>query len=54
MRIRICKKESKESKLWFKHILTYDVENLEIKRKELMNEAFHLEQIFGAILRKLP
>lgn len=54
MRIRICRKESKESKLWLKHILTYDVGNLEIKRKELMNEAFQLEQIFGAILRKLP
>jgi four helix bundle protein len=29
MRIRICRKESKESRYWLKHILTYENEMLE-------------------------
>jgi len=52
-RIKICRKESKESQLWLKHILTYDVEELEKERLKLIQEAFELEQIFGAILKKL-
>jgi len=53
MRIKICRKESKESQLWLKHILTYDNNVLEIERKNLLQEALELEKIFGAILRKL-
>ncbi len=52
-RIKVCRKESKESKMWLKHILTYENEELEKKRAELMREAFELEQIFGAILKSL-
>lgn len=29
MRIRICRKESKESRYWLKHMLTYESEKLE-------------------------
>ncbi|MDP9229994.1 MAG: four helix bundle protein [Bacteroidota bacterium] len=52
-RIKICRKESKESKLWLKHVLTYGDNDLEKERLELIQEAFELEQIFGAILKKL-
>lgn len=53
MRIKICRKESKECQLWLKHILIYEVEALETERKILLQEATELEKIFGAILRKL-
>jgi four helix bundle protein len=52
-RIKVCRKESKESKLWLKHILVYENTILEETRKKLIQEAFELENIFGAILRKL-
>jgi len=52
-RIKVCRKESKESKLWLKHVLTYDSALLENERKDLIQEAFELENIFGAILKKL-
>ena len=52
-RIKVCRKESKESKLWLKHVLTYDSALLENERKDLIQEAFELEHIFGAILKKL-
>jgi four helix bundle protein len=52
-RIKVCRKESKESKLWLKHILVYENTNLEETRNNLLQEAFELEHIFGAILRKL-
>jgi four helix bundle protein len=53
MRIKICRKESKESMLWLKHVLVYEVETLETERKILLQETTELEKIFGAILRKL-
>jgi four helix bundle protein len=52
-RIKICRKESKESKLWLNHVLTYADNIFEKERLELIQEAFELEQIFGAILKKL-
>ncbi len=52
-RIRISKKEAKESKLWLKHLLTYGVEEPETERLRLLNEADELMKIFAAILRKL-
>lgn len=52
-RIRISKKESKESKLWLKHILTHEVKDLEDERLLLLQEADELMKIFAAILRKL-
>ncbi|HMU46217.1 MAG TPA: four helix bundle protein [Chitinophagaceae bacterium] len=53
MRIRICRKESKESVYWLKHVLTYEDSELETKRLELKQEANELTLIFAAILRKL-
>jgi len=52
-RIKVCRKESKESGLWLRHILTYDSEELEKERLELCQEAFELQNIFGSILKKL-
>ncbi len=52
-KIKISKKEAKESKLWLKHILTYDVRELEDERSSLLQEADELMKIFAAILRKL-
>ena len=53
MRIKICRKESKESQLWLKHVMIYEIEILNTERKILLQEASELEKIFGAILRKL-
>ncbi len=52
-RIRISKKESKESILWLKHLLTYGATELENERLLLLKEADELMKIFAAILRKL-
>ncbi len=52
-RIKISKKEAKESVLWLKHILTYEVKELEDERLLLLREADELMKIFAAILRKL-
>jgi four helix bundle protein len=52
MRIRICRKEAKETRYWLRLI---DVgENLGItkRRDDLVREAIELTNIFGAILRK--
>jgi len=51
MRIKICRKEAKESRFWLRLVQTQDPVN-ERKRKELENEATELMNIFGAILRK--
>jgi four helix bundle protein len=52
MRIRICKKELKESKLWLKHLLIGNPQE-EQRRKELIKETIELQNIFGAIIKKL-
>lgn len=52
-KIRICKKESKETKLWMKHLLIYDRTELERDRQALIRESEELMKIFAAILRKL-
>ncbi len=52
MRIKICRKEAKESRFWLRLVDTYDDLELETVRKQLEQEAFELTNIFGAILRK--
>lgn len=50
-RIKICRKESKESRLWLKLV---DVkEQMEADRASLIREATELMKIFGAILEKM-
>ena len=53
MHIKICRKESKESRLWLKHVLTYNETELEKERKDLIQETIELENILGSICRKL-
>lgn len=50
MRIKICRKEAKESEYWLNLIL-YQPE-LEQKRLELLDEAIQLKKIFGSIIEK--
>ncbi len=52
LRIKICRKESKESRYWLRLIDTDVISKLENERKDLENEATELMNIFGSILRK--
>ena len=52
MRIKICRKEAKESAYWLKLVDTEDDTELERERHELAQEATELTNIFGSILRK--
>ena len=52
MRIKICRKEAKESRYWLRLVETSDKQGLEKDRKELITEASELMNIFGAILQK--
>ncbi len=52
MRIKICRKESKESRYWLNLINVDDIENLEKERQILTKEATELMMIFGSIMRK--
>ncbi|WP_419702147.1 four helix bundle protein [Mucilaginibacter sp. NFX135] len=50
-RVKICRKEAKESILWLKLIDVNEPQAL--KRDSLIQEATELMKIFGAILEKL-
>jgi four helix bundle protein len=52
-RIKVCKKESKESRLWLNllHIVDDEVKTV---RCELLNEAAELVKIFNAIIMRFP
>lgn len=52
MRIKICRKEAKESRLWLRLIELLDDTRLELIRKDLINETVELTKIFGSILEK--
>ncbi len=49
MRIKICRKETKESIYWLK-LLASDNKELEIIRLRLIDEATQLMKIFGSII----
>ena len=51
-RIRICRKEAKESEYWFQLIRTPVGTDLEKERLKLLQEAKELRLIFAAILLK--
>ena len=51
MRIKICRKEAKESIYWLR-LLAIDEKSLELKRQWLINEYPELMKIFGAIVEK--
>ncbi len=52
MRIKICRKEAKESRYWLKLVDTNDQTELEEDRSSLIKESTELMNIFGAILKK--
>ena len=52
LRIKICRKEAKESRYWLRLVDINNDEELEDERKELEQEATELTSIFGSILRK--
>jgi four helix bundle protein len=52
MRIRISRKESKETRYWLRLLDTNDESELDAERDRLIQESTELMQIFGAILRK--
>jgi len=52
MRIKICRKEAKESRYWLLLVDTYNNQELEKKRADLIKEATELMMIFSSIMRK--
>jgi len=52
MRIKICRKEAKESRYWLRLIDIDGKPDLENERKGLEQEATELTSIFGSILQK--
>jgi four helix bundle protein len=52
VRIKICRKEAKESCYWLRLIDTDDDATVKKDRDDLIREATELTSIFGAILRK--
>ena len=52
MRIKICRKEAKESRYWLRLIEMKEELELEEDRRSLVEEATELMNIFGAILQK--
>lgn len=52
MRIKICRKEAKESCYWLKLVDCTNTKESNEKQKNLIQEATELMKIFGAILEK--
>lgn len=52
MRIKICRKEAKESRYWLNLIDTLGKNEIEKDRVALTQEATEIMKIFGAILQK--
>jgi len=52
LRMKICRKEAKESKYWLRLVNTKNLPELEKEREELINEATELTKIFGSIIEK--
>jgi four helix bundle protein len=52
MRIKICRKEVKESRYWLQLIETNGGNEQEIERQDLIRESTELMNIFGSILQK--
>jgi len=52
MRIKICRKEAKESAYWLRLIVETSDEKCRKSGNELLNEAIELKKIFSSILLK--
>jgi four helix bundle protein len=51
-RIKICRKEAKESRYWLRLLDTQNNSDLNIEREYLIKESTELMNIFGAILQR--
>lgn len=51
-RIKICRKEAKESRLWLRLLLTAEDDKLTTMKNKLIQEATELIKIFSAIFEK--
>lgn len=51
-RIKICRKESKESRFWLNLLDTNSIYDLDQERAALIQEVTELMNIFGSIVRK--
>lgn len=52
LRIKICRKESKESQYWLRLIDIANLQELVEEKAKLIQEATELTKIFGSILQK--
>jgi len=52
MRVRISKKEAKESRYWLRLVDTHFDKSLESDRSSLIQETEELMRIFGSIIEK--
>jgi four helix bundle protein len=52
MHVKVCRKESKEARLFLRLVFTDGKSQLEKVRADLVQEATELTSIFGAIVRK--
>jgi len=52
MRVKISRKEAKESRMWLKLCDTNNNKELEQERESLIKESTELMNIFGSIIRK--
>ncbi len=53
MRIKICRKEAKESEYWFRLCDIKNDSRLSAERDALIQEAIELRKIFGSIVEKI-
>lgn len=53
MKIKVSRREAKESALWLRLILVYDDARLEMERGELIDEAIQIRKILSSIIIKL-
>lgn len=51
MRIKICRKEAKESAYWLRLILETNDDKLEKENRNLYNEAIELKKIFSSMIK---
>lgn len=52
LRVKICRKEAKESRYWLRLIDTENNKEFDQERENLIKESTELMNIFGAIIRK--
>jgi len=51
-RVKLCRKEAKESRYWLRLVDTGADPSVEQERQQLLQESVELTKIFGAIVRK--